>query len=572
MKNKILESILIGFMFIFTFLIICHIVSAGDPFRVVNNMQLHLNDIYNATNVNASYFWQGGLAVLDTSSSINSSNINQSKLNVNSSDYWDSLDTPADFTTITASGLITAGEFTGTLNGSNVDNMDLSCGADTYFTGLNFTNESGTCTGISDVYLSNTGDNASAYEYNFSKVSVTNIEADNLESNLDGTGFNITVYGITATDSWITNLFTTVLNSLSTMIQVNKPLNMSTGKNITYLENINPEGTKLNIGGDVNVSGTFRAATYDNLPSLDNSSLWANGSSAIYVTDSTKDVGMGTATPTEKLDVEGNITTSGNWIISNVSATTLLATFLSGFTTLGNIIINGYNITGGLVVDGDTNITGNVVIEGNLSGGSPLNIRGGIEVVNGNVTIKDELEVVKGLHNSGSPLKMKDSINLTTGILYLTEDYSLGVAGSTILRRKSNSGAIFGVSNPDSGNLSEARYILISNTSQAGFDMHSLNHVIYPGKAHLWVNGTASGFAFQLNGTVPGSYEFYDDDDDILLFMNGTTGNIGVNMSDPLEKLHINGNINVTGNVYAGGCIQYNCTQSGGCITLGVCT
>ncbi len=117
-SNKLLIIIL-------AFLLCVSFASAGDPFRVVNNMQLHLNDIYNATNVNATYFWQNDLAVLDTNSSIN------------------------------------------------------------------------------------------------------------------------------ATDSWFTNLFTDILSSLSSMIQVNKPLNFSTGKNLTYLEGINPEGTNVIFGGNI---------------------------------------------------------------------------------------------------------------------------------------------------------------------------------------------------------------------------------------------------------------------------------------------------------------------------------
>ena len=77
--------------------------------------------------------------------------ISQSNLNVNSSNYWDYLGSPSDITGLNTTNIAS-------LNGSKINNMDLSCGADTYLTVINFSDESGTCTGISDVYMSNSGD------------------------------------------------------------------------------------------------------------------------------------------------------------------------------------------------------------------------------------------------------------------------------------------------------------------------------------------------------------------------------------------------------------------------------
>ncbi len=64
---------------------------AAGPFRVDENIEMGSNDIYNASNVNASKLWQSGFAVLDTSSSVNESKINQSNLNVNSSTWWNDV-------------------------------------------------------------------------------------------------------------------------------------------------------------------------------------------------------------------------------------------------------------------------------------------------------------------------------------------------------------------------------------------------------------------------------------------------------------------------------------------------
>ena len=70
------------------------IVNAGDPFRVDENMELGENDIYNATHVNSTYFYQDGNLVIDSSSVVNTSS-NYSTYS-NSSYYWDNLNTPSD--------------------------------------------------------------------------------------------------------------------------------------------------------------------------------------------------------------------------------------------------------------------------------------------------------------------------------------------------------------------------------------------------------------------------------------------------------------------------------------------
>ena len=71
-------------------------------------------------------------------------------LSVNSSDYWDSYGTVTDL------------------------NMDIGCLADTFMTASNMTNESITCTSISDIYLLNSGDNGTGnYTFSGTYVNIT---------------------------------------------------------------------------------------------------------------------------------------------------------------------------------------------------------------------------------------------------------------------------------------------------------------------------------------------------------------------------------------------------------------
>lgn len=78
-------------------------VIAGDPFRVDENIEMGENDIYNATNVNATNLYQNGSRVLDTDD-INGTTYNHSTY----SDYWDDLDTEAN---LTPSNFLTAGDY-----------------------------------------------------------------------------------------------------------------------------------------------------------------------------------------------------------------------------------------------------------------------------------------------------------------------------------------------------------------------------------------------------------------------------------------------------------------------------
>lgn len=105
MKSKNVIGILI-------MMILCSCLAfAGNPYRVDENMEFGLNDIYNATNVNVTNLYQNGSKVLDIDD-INGTTFNhstyadyatswdgatsQADLNVNSSSYWDGLDSPAD--------------------------------------------------------------------------------------------------------------------------------------------------------------------------------------------------------------------------------------------------------------------------------------------------------------------------------------------------------------------------------------------------------------------------------------------------------------------------------------------
>jgi len=85
MKSKIL------FIIFILFIISAISVIAGDPYRIDENMELGENDIYNASDINSTRFYQDGSLVLDIDD-INGTTFNYTKY-ANSSFYWDDMNT-----------------------------------------------------------------------------------------------------------------------------------------------------------------------------------------------------------------------------------------------------------------------------------------------------------------------------------------------------------------------------------------------------------------------------------------------------------------------------------------------
>ena len=137
----------------------------NDGTYILSSDESDLNVNYSTTSGNAGTVTNGvyttdfplnqdttGTAAIATSWD---SETSQSDLNVNSSNYWDAINTPNDFTDITASGLITGNELSGVQNWTDNQNYPTACPANTFATTIGDTI---TCTAISDVYLLNDGD------------------------------------------------------------------------------------------------------------------------------------------------------------------------------------------------------------------------------------------------------------------------------------------------------------------------------------------------------------------------------------------------------------------------------
>jgi len=72
----------------------------------------------------------------------------------------------------------------------------------------------------------------------------------------------------------------------------------------------------VNISDSLNVSGTVQATTFigdgSKLTGISTGQIWNSSGTNVFLNDSTAKVGIGTTSPTEILEVGGNVRVSGN--------------------------------------------------------------------------------------------------------------------------------------------------------------------------------------------------------------------------------------------------------------------
>ncbi len=132
--------------------------------------------------INSTDFWDN----LDTPADINAADItndgtyilssDEEDLNVNRSNFWDNLNTPLNFINIIASQIIQANEFSGVLNWTFLQNYPSACpGSGSTQSYVSTIGDSTTCTTITSLDTSNIQD---VYLLNNGDVSTGNIDLD----------------------------------------------------------------------------------------------------------------------------------------------------------------------------------------------------------------------------------------------------------------------------------------------------------------------------------------------------------------------------------------------------------
>ena len=232
---------------------------------------------------------------------------------------------------------------------------------------------------------------------------------------------------------------------------------------------------------------------------LINNSYWSQSTTRNFVYNSSDSIGIGTTTPSQRLDVNGNI------------------------RSRDDVLADGRVIATGLVTGGGLNTSGGLTVSSN-------GLVGGSFTANGELATNSDLTV----NNIGATLQLKNGSNISKGFFQLSGDdvrfgtNSGNALGDVYVRMNGANRFKF----EESGRLT----LLADNTPTINFATLGVN------KASLQLQGE------NLKISAPGSQLRLGND----MTVDDATGRVGIGTSSPTEKLHVAGNLLVTGNTTLG--------------------
>ena len=266
------------------------------------------------------------------------------------------------------------------------------------------------------------------------------------------------------------------------------------------------------------------------------------GSTDLIYSSSSKYVGIGSTTPTVKLDVTGDAKVSGMLTASKGEFTTSLKigsfsldTDQLSVTNLsipnGSIGIGTTRAIASLDVRGSVNLSGITTII-NLVGTSAsfTNLSAGVATV-GFITANSAYLGILTINSltSGNPV--------FNGTGYFTGN--IGVGSTTPLRRID----IVGSATTDQSQVA----IRLLNTNTTGYGAYiGLNASSIGRNYHLVSTGVSEGIG-------AGKFSIYDVSANSHRFVIGTTGNVGIGTTNPQYPLDINGPVGINSILYVGG-------------------
>ncbi|HXQ68919.1 MAG TPA: hypothetical protein VN844_00405 [Pyrinomonadaceae bacterium] len=262
--------------------------------------------------------------------------------------------------------------------------------------------------------------------------------------------------------------------------------------------------SKLDVNGTVNAT----ALSVNGTPLV--SSQWATSGTTINY--STGNVGIGVASPTSKLDVNGTVNATG----LSVNGTPLVS---SQWATSGTTI--NYS-------------TGNVGI-GVASPTSKLHVNGTVEAT--------------GLSVNGTPLVSSQWTTSGTTVNYGAGNVGIGVASPT--SKLDVNGTVNATGLSVNGTPLVSSQWATSGTT-INYGAGNVGVGVASPTSKLDVNGTVNATGLSVNGNPLVSSQWTTSGTTV----NYATGNVGIATASPTEKLHVTGNVKVSGNIDVGGNIN----------------
>ena len=333
------------------------------------------------------------------------------------------------------------------------------------------------------------------------------------------------------------------------------------GKTLIYASNTNMgigvtnPAFKLDVGGDINISGQFYQGGSPYV-----SSQWITRANNIYYPN-TGYVGIGTSNPGSALHVVGDISVRGNLfadsngffqniytnvislsntIIKHTLSDNNIAFINSNTNALKKITIGEIQIgiVGGAAIDSNVFIfrsSNGLLSVLNSSTNAPVSCISGIYIANSNIGI--------GLDNPQYPLDVVGNLNVSGQLYQNGNPYQTS-------RWESNANGIYVMSNIGVGGLNAVGYALNVN-GNIGLSNLTGSVALFTSGNSLGINTsnitdtlTVNGPSISLNGSGGG-------DAKIRLYANQS--NLGINKTNAGFALDVSGDINFDGNIYQNG-------------------
>lgn len=236
-----------------------------------------------------------------------------------------------------------------------------------------------------------------------------------------------------------------------------------------------------------------------------NDNYWRIAPTRNWTYNTTDSIGIGTSAPTNRLDVNGNIRSRDDVLAD------------------GRVIATGTVTGSGLITSGGLTVGSNGLIGGNLT-------------VNSNLSTNSDLII----NNVGATLQLKNGSNVNKGFFQLSgDDVRFGTnsgnnLGNVIVRMNGNNRFTF---------TDEGRFTLSAdNTPTINFNSGG-----FP-KASLQVQGE------DLTINAPGNKVRISN----VVYVDDATNRVGIGTISPTERLHVSGDVLITGKTTINDTVKVN--------------
>ncbi len=227
---------------------------------------------------------------------------------------------------------------------------------------------------------------------------------------------------------------------------------------------------------------------------LINNGYWAQSTTRNFVYNSSDSIGIGTTSPSQRLDVNGNI------------------------RSRDDVLADGRVVATGLVTGGGLNTVGGLTVGSN-------GIIGGNFTANGEISTNSDLTV----NNSGATLQLKNGSNVSKGFFQLSGD-----------------DVRFGT---NSGNTLGDLYMRLDGNNRFKFENNGRMTLLADANATLhFASAGVNQATLQVQGqdltiNAPNNKVRISN----VLYTDDATSRVGVGTITPTERLHVSGNLLVTG-------------------------